>query len=125
MVGEMWPRIEPFVLEACETSKGRFTADDIKQWAQDGIWQLWVAIEGNDILCVTGTEIIVYKTGLKTIAIRLCDGVEREKWQHFMANILEWGKQQGCTRKEGVFRPGWRRVLKGWDHTHEFLEGPL
>lgn len=125
VIPDAWPKIEPFLLEACKTSKGRYTADDIKGWAERGDWQIWVVSDEDEVLSVTGTQIITYDTGLQTLAIRLCDGRERQRWQHYLEDILDWGKQQGCTKAEGTFRIGWRRVLPGWEHTHEFMERAL
>lgn len=125
IVKDAWRNVEPFLVEACEASKGRFTAPDIKGWAENGTWQLWVVSDREDILSVTATEMITYSTGLKTLAIWICDGRERERWQHYLEDILQWGKEQGCSKAEGTFRIGWRRVLKGWEHTHEFMERPL
>ncbi len=124
-VPEAWDAMAPFIEEACATCNGRYASEHIRHWAEIGDWQLWVVSDRDEVLSVTGTQIISYPTGLKSIAIRLCDGKERERWQHFLDDILTWGKGQGCTLREGMFRIGWRRVLKDWTHTHEFMEGSL
>ncbi len=126
-VSDAWPNLVWFVGEACEASNGRYRPEHIKEWAETGAWQLWPVIENEEILSLTATELITYPTGLKTIAFRFCVGTDRERWQHYIENILEWGRLQGCTWKEGVTRIGWRRIpiFKTWMHTHDFMEGPL
>lgn len=120
-----WPRISEMVAAACERSHGRYTAPLILGYAGDGRWQLWIAVDDRGICAVTGTEIVTYDTGLKVLAIRFGTGREREKWQHFMDEVLVWAKYQGCTLAEGSFRRGWKRVLPNWLHTHDTLERAL
>jgi len=78
-----------------------------------------------EICAVAGTRIVTYDTGLKAIDIKFGTGRDRHLWQHFMGDILRWGKSQGCALAEGSFRKGWRRVLPGWRHTHDSLEQVL
>lgn len=125
IIDDAWNRVEPFVREACDASHGRYASEHIYSWAKDREWQLWLVIDRESILSVAGTQIVDYPTGLKCLAVRFCIGSERERWQHFLEDILQWGRAQGCTHGEGTFRRGWSRVLKGWDHTHEHLERAL
>jgi hypothetical protein len=93
------------------------------------MWQIWIAVdEAGEVCAVAGTRLIAYDTGLKTLFIYFGTGRRRDIWQHFMADMLEWAKAQGCTLAEGSFRRGWRRVFAAflpWRHTHDFLERVL
>ena len=117
--------IRPFVTSACLTCNGRWTADHILGFARKGIWQIWLVYDGDRIVFVGATEIVTFPTGLKSFAIRFGVGSGRKEWQHHIDRVLLWGKDLGCTIAEGNFRKGWRRVLPGWRHSHEFLEREL
>lgn len=121
-----WPKIEYAVSKAADRSHGRYTADLIRGYAQAGQWQIWIAVDDKGEICaIAGTRIAIYDTGLKAIDIKFGTGRRREIWQHFIADLLSWGKTQGCTLAEGSFRKGWRRVLPGWTHTHDSLQRDL
>lgn len=78
------------------------------------------------ICAVVGTHFLDYPTGLRAFVIRFGTGRDRQAWDKSgMDEICAWAKAQGCTKREGVFRIGWRRVLTGWLHTHDFLESDL
>lgn len=126
LIDIFWPEVEAFVSAACARSNGRYEAHHVHEYARLGQWQIWqVTDRSRETVFVLGTQIITYPTGIKSLDIRFGTGQGREDWLHLFDQVLAWGKAQGCTLKEGVMRKGWRRVLKGFDHTHEFLEGTL
>lgn len=125
-IAATWPRIEQDVVQACLRSHGRYSAPLVRKYAEQGLWQIWLAInQAGEVCAVAGTRIVAYDTGLKALDIKFGTGRQRKIWQHFMADLLAWGKEQGCTIAEGSFRKGWRRVLPGWSHTHDCLERSL
>lgn len=125
-VAATWPRIERWVSAVAARSQGRITADLVKGYAERGKWQLWIALDNAGEVCaVGGTSIITYDTGLKSLFFHFGTGRKRHGWQHVVDEMVAWGKSQGCNISEGKFRIGWRRVLPGWNHTHEFLERVL
>lgn len=121
-IEQTWPRIEGLIGAACTRSGGRYTAPDVKWLAQNGDWQIWIALDQQGtILAVGGTEIVRYPR-LLAIAIRFGIGRDRKSWQHFRDDMKAWGKTRGCSRIEGTVRKGWRRIFTGWRHTHDFIE---
>lgn len=125
-IAATWPRIEKLVTAAAERSHGRYTAALVKSYAEQGKWQLWIAVDGaGEIIATAGTRFITYDTGLKSIFVIFGTGRLRHLWQHFMADLLVFGKAHGCTIAEGSLRRGWRRILPGWTHTHDFCERAL
>lgn len=117
-----WPKIETAVENAARRSRGRYTAPLIKEYARKGLWQIWIVIDDGGICGVCGTQLFTYDTGLKELTFRFCTGRDREKWQHFVDDIIAWGKANGCGIAAGIMRRGWRRVLPNWNHTHDYLE---
>jgi hypothetical protein len=124
-IGNYETRIRPFLDDACEETNGRFTADIIIDLARKGLWQIWTVTKAGQLVFVGGTEIRIFHTGLKVLEIRFGVGKDRQAWQHHLDSVLNWAKAAGCLRATGAFRIGWRRVLPGWLHTHEFLERAL
>jgi hypothetical protein len=124
-IAEHEERLQPFVANVASRSHGRYSVADIFDLARRGIWQIWLAIDGKEVAAVAGTELVLYPSGLKVLAIRFGTGKGRERWQHYMDVLLQWGTAQGCTYSEGAFRKGWRKVLPGWMHTHDSLERSL
>ncbi len=94
-------------------------------FARIGDWQIWIYTDDRGLAAVMGTEVIQYPTGLRSIVFLFCTGRNRKKWQHHMVDVLAWAKAVGCGLAQGPFRIGWRRVLSGWSHSHDFLERPL
>lgn len=122
----VWPDLLTFILSACESSGDRYRAGDVLDFARRGIWQIWVIRNDQEnVVFVGATEILDYPTGLRALAWRIGVGSGLEDWKHMMADILAQAKEVGCTIAEGNFRVGWRRVLRDWKHTHEFLERDL
>jgi hypothetical protein len=98
----------------------------VRRYAEKGAWQIWIALDDRGEVCAVGaTRFIVYDTGLKSLFVIFGTGRQRRSWQGFMADFLAFGKEQGCTIAEGHFRKGWRRILPGWFHSHDFLEREL
>lgn len=112
------------IVAAAERSSGRYTVENIFDLARRGIWQVWIISEDKDILCIGGTEIISFPSGLKTLSIPFVAGKDREKWLHHMDDVLAWGKAQGATLAEANFRRGWG-VFPGWTHKTNLLERAL
>lgn len=110
------------VAAAADLSSGRYTAAWIRTYAERGQWQIWIAMDEIGICAVAGTELVTYDTGLKALAVKFGTGRNRDSWQHLMNDVVAWGASQGCKLNEGGFRIGWKRVLRGWNHTHDFLE---
>lgn len=120
---QIWESIKPLVESACLSSKGRFNAEDVKRWLDDGTWQLW-AVEDEGIKAICTTEIINYP-GLKVCRVNIVTGKGRHDWQHFRFLIEEWARSQGCKRIEALARKGWARVFTEYEMTHVFIEKEL
>lgn len=126
---EWAPRLKPWIERISNRSGGRYAPEHIWGWLESGEWQIWVVIESGQISFVCGTEIAVFPTGLRALVLHFATGSGRNKWQHRIADVIEFGKSQGCTRFQSVARKGWFRVLRGFlpwlIHSHDFIEGEI
>lgn len=120
-IAATWPKIEKLVADAATRSRGRYLAEDVRALAEKGEWQLWLAIDQDGICAVAGTSFIPYPR-LTAFHVQFGTGRNRERWQHLMDELVAWGLANGATKAQGEFRIGWRRVLPGWTHTHDFVE---
>lgn len=123
-----WPMVQEFIETACQTTRGRWTPESIFDGLTDRRLQLWVAIQDTSsgkcrITACAVTEINNYP-GKKVCTVMFGCGDGRENWQHHMATIEAWAREQGCNAIEAVARKGWAKLLD-WDFTHVFIEKEL
>ena len=113
-------RVAPHLARMADGSDGRYAADDIREAIASGRFQLWLALEGADILCVMVTEIITYP---RLRALR-CIGVvghRPRRWMDLMENVEHAAKTVfGCRKMEALCQPGHERLLQtgGWQIFH-------
>ena len=121
---EIWQIAEPLIKKACLSTKGRFTAEDVKEWLDSGDCQLWIVEHKNEVRAAAVTEILLYPK-LKVCRVNIVTGKGRNNWQHFKDGIEEWARKEGCKRIEALARKGWAKVYKDYQQTHIFLEKEL
>ena len=126
----MWPafcdRVRPHLEKMASRSDGRFLPEDIADAIACGKFQLWLALEGSDILCAFVTEVIQYprRRAMRGIGIV---GHKPRKWLHLVPKIEFAAKNLfGCDLAEALHTPGHERVLgEGWRIFHHLSEKPL
>jgi len=114
-IESVWRDIEPLVRSVTDKSLGNYTPEDIYVSLIERDMQLWVSRNDGKIeaICVTRIDVA---PNIKTCAIPIIAGSNREHWLDFVDTISAWAKSQGCQALDGFFRDGWKRVLKdqGW-----------
>jgi hypothetical protein len=50
-----------------------------------------------------------------------CAGQNPGHWLGHLDGIATWARAQGCAALELQGRPGWERLLEGWEKTHVLL----
>lgn len=110
-VGRAWAVLEPFVTQALdEHSGGRYLAADVYYSLTEQQRQIWVAMDGTEILGVVVTEIINYPQ-LKAAVVFALAGKRFADWFEHVSIIEEWARSQGCAVIEMSGRRGWARRL--------------
>lgn len=122
-LSKVWPAIAPMLQRACDRSDGRYAIADVLAALQGREMQLWLAVDADaagavEAVCVT--ELVRYPRE-KRCGIVFCAGREPQRWLHHLDAIERWARAQGCAALELQGRPGWERLLKGWDRTHVLL----
>lgn len=128
---ETWPafadRLRPHLCRMADASGGRCHVGDIIDAIITGRNQVWLALEGSEILCAMLTEIHQYP---RLRAMR-CIGVvghQPRRWLHLLANVEEAARRNfGCHIMEALHQPGHLRLLAtgGWAPFHVLSEKAL
>jgi hypothetical protein len=123
-IDRVWPIVQNNIEEAVKTARGKYTVEDLHQELKDRDCQLWI-YRSPTARGVFVTQIHSYKRQ-KVCGIRIATGHNYQEWMDEGMSILEaWAKEQGCDAIELIARPGWSRILKGYDLTHVYLEKNL
>lgn len=122
LVPTLWPKIVGDMERACDRSDARYAAAHVLSALLRRDMQLWLAAgDGeNPIEAVCVTEIVAYPRE-KRCGIVFCAGRNAARWLHHLEAIENWARKQGCAALELQGRPGWERLLEGWDKTHVLL----
>lgn len=122
VVPTLWPNVAPVLQRACDRSDGRYAVDDVRAALLRRDMQLWIAVGGGtdtiEAICIT--EIVAYPQE-KRCGVVFCAGRDVPRWLHHLDAIEAWAQMQGCAALELQGRPGWERLLDGWDKTHVLL----
>lgn len=120
-IADWWPELGPRLESVATTSRGRYTLEDIRAKLEARDWQLWGALAGDHIAALGITCIVIYPSA-KALHVVGVVGQGLETWLSLAPKLAEWGRSKGCTIMESRARPGWSRIMKGWDATHVFIE---
>jgi hypothetical protein len=127
-IDEVWDEVRPWIAAACNTSRGKFDADDIRIGLLTGEDQLW--IWRTDTAYAVGITRITNYPQQKVCQLRIVTGRNRAEWQVPCIETIErWAKANGCAAMELQARPGWwrgfLRGVLGYDMTHVYCEKRL
>jgi hypothetical protein len=113
MIETVWSKIEHFLEDSIQHSDNKYTASSLKQALVARDMQLWIALQGVNILSYAITYIVDYPTQ-RRLCIILMGGEHLDKWKHLIEDMSQWAKQQQCVAIEAFARPGWERVWAKW-----------
>lgn len=121
-----WEPVRSLVESACSRSGGRYALLDILHLLLSGRMQLWVAMEGHEIIAIAITELCNYPQ-LRECRVLAATGDDARTWDHLIEKIEAWATQQDCRKIVCITRPGWEKHLKeyGYKKTHIYLEKDL
>jgi hypothetical protein len=98
--------------EALDHEGGSLSLTDVWNAIEAGTMQLWT--RGDSALVTT---LAPYPSGAKDLVLFLAGG-SLEELEPLIAEVTEWGRQQGATRAVAAGRVGWGRSFltksQGW-----------
>jgi hypothetical protein len=121
----VWPVIEGFIARALEYADGRYAANDILLRLLRRDMQLWLGVDRLETIrgvCVT--EIVNYPRS-RRCELFLAAGRDPRRWMGALDTIESWARDQGCDAIECKGRPGWERILPGYEKNHVSLKKEL
>ncbi|HJQ13039.1 MAG TPA: hypothetical protein VJ840_18550 [Gemmatimonadaceae bacterium] len=125
-VDAVWPKVAKWLDGSAESTRGKYTADDIKDGILSGHAQLWL-YDSPTAFGVLVTVIAEYPQN-RCCVIKIGTGENAEEWWDLALTRLEdFGRHAGCDAMEILCRPGWVKRFKsrGYDYTHAIMEKRL
>ncbi|MBB5509561.1 hypothetical protein [Paraburkholderia atlantica] len=125
-IDAVWEDVRALIEEACETTRGKFDAQDIRAGLLTGEDQLWIW-KSPTAFAVGITRLANYPKQ-RVCTLRIVTGSNMDEWYlPCLETIEKWAKANGCHAMEFQARPGWERFIRplGYDKTHVYLEKTL
>lgn len=122
----VWPHIEGYMRDLEKRMEGGVTPDLIRRRVYEQTWQLWVALEGADVLGFLTTEVSNDHRG--TVYMLNLAGRDFGKWRaQGVAAVEDWAREMGSTHVVGVCRDGLVREMAkhGYRKTGNVIERAL
>lgn len=109
-IAQLWPEVEPLLLEAVEHS-GTHTAEDVYKSIMGGKSQLWVQWSGKVDAAVT-TEFVDYPKGL-WFRFWLAGALKGSEilWQKLFYALYDYAEKNNCVGIEDCGRDGWDKYI--------------
>jgi hypothetical protein len=118
---KLWSKVGPYLvlgLDPLDSLPG------VRRKIEKGEAQLWMITEGEDIRAVLVTNISQYDKG-RVLTLAHCAGTHMRAWIKYQDVIEAYARESGCDYIRTVGRPGWERVLPGFEKTGVVLEKSL
>lgn len=114
----------PYIDSFVERARGRFDSDYVFSRIKEGLWLLWVVHEDMHLNAVLITQTINYPN-LRELQIIMCVGVNHKEWYSLITKMEEFAKLTGCKKLTAITRPGWEKIMQGYQKSHVYLERDL
>lgn len=113
----VWPKVRGYIANATEHTHGRYEPEDILGLLLDDSHQLWIAIDGEEIIGCIVTTIVDYPRK-RVLSCPFVTGDDFSRWKHPMLHLLRrWATDTNCEALESTARLGWARVFKDDGYT--------
>ena len=118
-----------FFRQAEHDTKGEWTVKDIHNGLKDRSLAVFAAVDGETVLCCACVGILQFANMDRIGRFWFCVALPNTmpEWVHHFETIMDWMRDEGCSRVDGRFRKGWVRVLRkcGLRDTHAVCEMEL
>ena len=116
----VWPKVVGYMEEAAASTNGKYTARDIYEGIENGVYVLWIIVENDDIIGTLTTRVAIYPNR-RSMSIDWLGGTRLEELLPLFHPVMaQYAKDNRCSHLEGHGRGGWARKLKnyGWKTDH-------
>lgn len=107
------------------TGRGEGWVEDIVQEIAEKDRQCWTVMDGDGVVAIALTRILV--GAMKVCEITHVTGTGLEEWADAYLEIEKWARYTGCARIKALARPGYERFGRryGLKKSHVLLEKDL
>lgn len=125
LVDDIWPHVVKLVERALIEGRSDYTPEQIKARIEEGkalLWVIWSEpkidqLEPGELLAIGTTEIVGLDDGRRVCVIAQCAGRKLKEWEHLLAEIERYARQENCVAVRIYGRSGWVRYFKGAGYT--------
>ena len=119
-------QMTPFLMRLEKNLDGVWTAEEVANRFLSGQWQVWLVMNGEDLVAVAATEVWRDDSDRGICSLRFVVGHDYKSWMHLIKDVEEWASEIGCYKMRNENAPGhMRRALKDYKVTHYVTEKVL
>lgn len=111
-VEKFWPYVSKFIVDAMVRGGGEYSG--VERSIFDGLSQLWIVWDGARIIAAAVTSLGIINDE-KCCTIVACGGDDLSCFGHFVKDLEQFAKAEGCAAVRINGRLGWKRALTGYD----------
>lgn len=124
-INAVWGLALPLIVEGVKNEDNHYTVGGLKKILDDEFWQLWMAWNGKDVLCILMTEVYIDMTGTKVGSLRFISGKNRKDWLCLIDELELQMEKIGVRRLEMLTRKGWVKEFPDYKISRIFLTKDL
>ena len=109
----IWGNVIP-LMEPSQNEQRELSIDDFLDRLMDGEMQLWVAIEGKEIIACMISQFATFPQK-RVLRIVYISGEGMDRWIENFPMVEDFALMNGCTFLEVWGRKAWIKILKEWD----------
>jgi hypothetical protein len=117
----IWDKAEPLLSKVIARSNGEHDIETIKSMLRGRTAQLWVGVDGEDVIHAGLTHILNFPTGKKAVEIFFLGGERMNDWLDHIVQIEAWAKSLGADEVRIHGRKGWGKVMKEYTPVYTTL----
>lgn len=131
-IDKTWVLAKPYIDDALAYSGYHTDSDFVYERLKKNTFQLWILWDNDKNTIKEKMNGVVVSEIIKRKLKKVCHlfivtGKNRQRWQHLIAKIEDFAKDQECDLMELIARPGWQKILDKFNYskTHVVLEKSL
>lgn len=111
-IDEIWPHVAPILAKAFEEIAADLTLESAEQSLRSGSGLLWIVwSDQRRIIAAAITEL--WETPRhKICVITACAGSDLESWKHYMTDLEQYARAEGCAILRVAGRRGWKNIFR-------------
>lgn len=118
MVDLVWDEVKGKLEKSTMTAAGKCDINDLRAGIENGVYLLWVVMDGTEVLAGVTTRIIEYPK-CRALALDWIGGNRMKDWLDLVnEHMVQHARHNGCSHLEGYGRPAWIR----WTRKHGWKE---